>query len=152
VGKARFWLVQEGGAIGEEFWSEARGLSVHAGNVIDGIASEGGVRPVFQPGQNGALGGDIGSRVDRRLGKAALKFFADPFRVTKDIGPDLESGGAAVAPGEGQVIRFGQDRRNVDRPPGQALEPQDQADLLGIIGEVVVVKNQFCRHLLSLVR
>jgi len=62
----------------------------------------------------------------------------------------LERWGTPVAPRKGYVIWFGQDRRNVDRPPGQSLEAQNETDLLGITREVVVMENQFCSHRLSL--
>ena len=65
---------------------------MNARSVIDGIARQDGIRPVFQPGNQSALSCDIRSWVDRRLWKAALEFFDDPFRVTKDIGADLERG------------------------------------------------------------
>ena len=117
-----------------------------AGNIIDGIARQGRVRPALQTGNKGPLGDRIRSRIERGLRETAFKLFDNPRGITKNVGANLEGRCAAVAAGEGDIVRFGQGRGNLDRAPGQTLETQDEANLFRVIGKIVVMQNEFRGH------
>ncbi|MCY1274571.1 hypothetical protein D9M70_231960 [compost metagenome] len=78
--------------------------------------------------------GDIEFLAFREQRRGRLLHFqaaGDQRGVAVDIGAHLQHRGLAVAPGEGGEIRLGHHRRNHHRTPGQLLEAQHQAGLLG---------------------
>jgi hypothetical protein len=89
------------------------------------------------------LGGATGRGGKKRgVGHAALELAGHQARVAPQIGAVLQHRNAAIAAGQRCQVGLGQDRRLLDAAPGQALEAQHQAGLLGEVGEVVMMQNE----------
>ena len=117
-----------------------------AGNIIDGIARQGRVRPALQTGNKRPLGNRVRSRIEHGFRETAFKLFDNPRGITKNVRADLEGRRTTVAAGEGNIVRLGQGGGNLDRAPGQTLETQDETDLFRIVREIVVMQNEFRGH------
>ncbi|GCC48713.1 hypothetical protein chiPu_0032752 [Chiloscyllium punctatum] len=70
-------------------------------------------------------------RKQRRRWKAPLQFADDDLGVAIDVGTDLHRRRAAVAAGHRHQVRPRHDPGNPHRVPGELLESEDDADLLG---------------------
>ena len=78
----------------------------------------------------------------RRSGLLRFQPTSDQRRVAVDIGADLQHRRTPVAPGQRGEIRLGHDRRDHHRTPGQLLESEHQARLLGEGRGGIVVQDQ----------
>ena len=85
----------------------------------------------------------VAAGIEGGRGHAPLQLARDQVGVAPDVGAVLQHRRAAIAAGQRRQLGLGQDRRDFDAPPGQALEAQHQPRFLCEIGEIVVVKDQF---------
>ena len=89
-------------------------------------------------------------RKEARLGISRLERARDHLRVAEDVGADLHHRRAAIAAGQRDQVRLRQDARDQHRAPGDALEAENEADLLGKRRSFEVMQDRLVGHGCSL--
>jgi hypothetical protein len=124
--------------------------TVHVQLLIHGVgigaAGEPHCRPeqvALRPGLDRGRKREQLRRHQRRRRLAPIQLARDAAGVAPDIGARLHHRDVAIAARERQQLRLGQVGRLRHRPPGQALQPEREADLFGEGREIVVVQDQF---------
>ncbi len=85
-------------------------------------------------------------REEGRRGKSALDLADNDLRIAENVRPDLHHRRPPVASRQRRQVGPRHDARNAHGFPGEALEPEDEANLLRERGLVEMVQNDRMLH------